>query len=1200
MKRIKKSRLIMIITTAMLFSLIIGNVFMYVEANFSTSMVSNEDNGETMLYEASSTVTIGGLTLTADDGKPLTLDVDYKEITETLKYFNSSGSLVSGAPVKMVGIMTSRPITISGTSTTHGVRIIAGTKANVTLDGVNISNVAMPFDVATNLLGTADGSKATAGPQIIDRTTLYLTIADNSTNTLIASTSYSFAGLHCGEGSEMVIDDAIHNMTNDGRMIIPLQGRIPFDCTLSDGKTVLKKGDPAWMMDSKSPGVLTVKGGMFSAAIGGENAEESGKININGGNITASAYSPSDGGIASAGTGIGGGCNAGVGYLSEDSGLTLNGGKILAQGSYHGAAIGAGYGNSEATKYKTANETTLKNIHIGKRDSSYTTSPVPGDITVNGGYIEAQGYDHGNAFGGACVSASNAGHVIQINGGTLKPTSKCTTSSYNIGAFGGTVVVTGGSFPIQAQTSGGKNGLSFEGTGVYSADLKTELTMVKIDLSSYDGLKAGDKLLSYNVLVDGKPLASDYGLANQVDTDMQLYFWIPASAVGKPVTIAEVKLMDEDGNIIDTEYPFTLPEAGSDKDNVTKRYVSFEVDTDLFSNDLKKLINKRYDGLPFNYDLLKSEIIKQNIEVPQPKGERIDQIDDLDMSSVRVSDKDGELVDDESSKEAFSETGNYNITVNYNEFKDDANFSKTFWGHQTVLKSTITPADTTIFNANYDVTYYTDSENQRQVDSMTLRASVRPKDGEALTCAAPEGYIQFYINGVKVGQPQKVVKAIRILRTNVDSQGYDYSNASVTLQFRGNDNYPKVPDMKVFDEDTEDTFIVTAKYYDGTNYTDSIGRVSALVLEDEEPENFPFVTPPITVVTPTDPNDVGPDEELEGDYRKPDKVELEEEDGKTILHSYVNDELNASVEKDKTKQKDELIKMMNHRYGFANANNTVVQVGDKALIITDITIIDDEGTELSQIDLSQDAHYILETTVEDKDGNKTTIQLNYRVHDLMKDDTVNDVDTDGDGFPDVNVDVDGDGKPDINIDVDKDGKPDVNIDTDGDDKPDINIDTDGDKKPDINVDTDGDDKPDVNIVDKDKDGKPDDLDKLTPDEIKDLTPDVNIDKDGDGKPDINIDTNGDGKPDINIDTNGDGKADINIDTDGDGKPNINIDKDGDGIADVNIDINGDGIPDLNIEGILDTSDRTDLFAYACSTLFAVIAFVLFKRKEENN
>lgn len=63
MKRIKKSRLIMIITTAMLFSLIIGNVFMYVEANFSTSMVSNEDNGETMLYEASSTVTIGGLTL---------------------------------------------------------------------------------------------------------------------------------------------------------------------------------------------------------------------------------------------------------------------------------------------------------------------------------------------------------------------------------------------------------------------------------------------------------------------------------------------------------------------------------------------------------------------------------------------------------------------------------------------------------------------------------------------------------------------------------------------------------------------------------------------------------------------------------------------------------------------------------------------------------------------------------------------------------------------------------------------------------------------------------------------------------------------------------------------------------------------------------------------------------------------------------
>lgn len=223
------------------------------------------------------------------------------------------------------------------------------------------------------------------------------------------------------------------------------------------------------------------------------------------------------------------------------------------------------------------------------------------------------------------------------------------------------------------------------------------------------------------------------------------------------------------------------------------------------------------------------------------------------------------------------------------------------------------------------------------------------------------------------------------------------------------------------------------------------------------------------------------------------------------------------------------------------------------------------------------------------------------------------IDTDGDGLPDINIDTNGDNIPDINIDVNDDGHPDINVDTDQDGKPNINIDTNGDKKPDVNIDVDGDRKPDTNI---DVDG--------------DLLPDINIDTDQDGKPDINIDTNKDGKPDINIDTdntgiwkpsseggnsdkiwkpdtnmdiNGNGMGDtqyfrpaidlnkdgiddnwnpsinvenetivydtanpnINIDTNGDGQPDINIDVDGDGIADLNIDTNGDNKADLNID-----------------------------------
>lgn len=203
----------------------------------------------------------------------------------------------------------------------------------------------------------------------------------------------------------------------------------------------------------------------------------------------------------------------------------------------------------------------------------------------------------------------------------------------------------------------------------------------------------------------------------------------------------------------------------------------------------------------------------------------------------------------------------------------------------------------------------------------------------------------------------------------------------------------------------------------------------------------------------------------------------------------------------------------------------------------------------------------------------------------------------------TNIDTDGDGEPDVNVDTDGDDEPDVNVDTDDDGTPDINVDTDDDGEPDVNKDTDGDGKPDVNIVDTDGDGKPDPVDPKDPDSPK--TPTTNVDTDGDGKPDVNIDNDGDGipdtnivdvdldgkpdpvdpkdpeapKPNVNIDTDGDGKPDLNVDTDGDGKPDLNIvDKDKDGIPDpvdpkadpapkpdVNVDTDGDGKPDINID-----------------------------------
>lgn len=114
--------------------------------------------------------------------------------------------------------------------------------------------------------------------------------------------------------------------------------------------------------------------------------------------------------------------------------------------------------------------------------------------------------------------------------------------------------------------------------------------------------------------------------------------------------------------------------------------------------------------------------------------------------------------------------------------------------------------------------------------------------------------------------------------------------------------------------------------------------------------------------------------------------------------------------------------------------------------------------------------------VYDKNGNDVTAAYKITVAEgILKVIEIN-IDTDGDGNPDVNVDVDGDMKPDINIDNNFDNYPDINVDTDRDGDADINIDSDGNGKADVNV--------DIN---------------------KDGIPDKNIDTDGDGIPDTNLD-----------------------------------------------------------------------------------------------
>ena len=343
--------------------------------------------------QAASLAEATGLTITADDGQPLVEGVDYELTADTAT--NTGG--------KLVVLKTERAVTVTGTSKdNYGLQVAAGVHASITFNNVTIK-APIPFDIVTNLNGTADGTPATRGYEILPekRTSVHLTLADGSVNTLaVTPANTERPALRCGEGSVLVIDDSVWNQTAAGEAITPEQGRVPYDCTLKNG-TELKQGDPLWKMDSEAPGKLVTNSGYSSASIGGGMAEDGGGITIEGGILEAHATSPNNSGVL-CGAGIGGGIGGGTGCVLEGGGVTINGGRITAYGSYHGAGIGGGYRNGCSIYRSTPLDGAVK-ARWGKCPACGTSTtphaPIPGDITVNGGYTEAYGYTHGNAIG---------------------------------------------------------------------------------------------------------------------------------------------------------------------------------------------------------------------------------------------------------------------------------------------------------------------------------------------------------------------------------------------------------------------------------------------------------------------------------------------------------------------------------------------------------------------------------------------------------------------------------------------------------------------------------------------------------------------------------------------------------------------------------------------------------------------------------
>lgn len=179
--------------------------------------------------------------------------------------------------------------------------------------------------------------------------------------------------------------------------------------------------------------------------------------------------------------------------------------------------------------------------------------------------------------------------------------------------------------------------------------------------------------------IGGVPLEPEYGLANIIDTDGKLYFWLPKSAVGQSVEISGLKVLNTSGQEQDGEYPFVVPEVSQDN-NIAKRYVTFEVDESQFSADLKSQLDKRYDGVPVSWEQLKDEIAAQGIEVTKPDGEKLTDASAMTPEARRYLDKNGQPTQEASNTAPFKNAGSYELTINSSQFAKDEDFARNLLG----------------------------------------------------------------------------------------------------------------------------------------------------------------------------------------------------------------------------------------------------------------------------------------------------------------------------------------------------------------------------------------------------------------------------------------------------------------------------------------------------------------------------------------
>ncbi len=679
---------------------------------------------------------IGDFTIWGTDGDTVTAaDFAYDEAAKTLTVNTDKRFALQTGDQTIAEADDSPAGAIAGTHVNPvdvGIVIPAGRDAHITLAGVGIRTPSTPDN--RSALDIAPGA------------TCHLVLADGTFNSLIGTASNG-AGIHNPTGASLIIDDSVPNRDIAGNPVIPEGGCIPGDMTLANGKNI-HEGDPLTVMDSSNPGSLYAMCTLgVAAGIGGlgdisltvsGSAEACGSFTMEGGIVTARSSQNWNYGGWYCSAGLGGGAWGGNGTSLTDW-ITINGGRLTAIGSFHGAGIGSG--NQGAS----------------------------GNIRINGGYVISKGGDHGSGFGAACIPADSSAFKIVLTGGTLIPSTVTPPASGcgDIGAPNANTTITGGSIGNGREPGD----FSFAGSAHNAAGEPIE--MIQVDLTSDVGENAY-AITNWQLLVDGEPY--DYGAPAEFDKG-HLYLWLPEevkknSEVTVKFTYLNTDKLDENGNPtpvtpMDLFRPGDndLP-AGAPNDGKLRRYVDFELDKDYLAG-----LNKYYDGKPF-------PSLPLPFEAPDGRN-----LTDGDAITYRYQKLDAsgnpigpelESHDPSGASQMPSDVGTMKFTAVSTQYSDDTEgkFSESYWGHRATGQCVIKPIPSQVrdLRAEWDdeadaaqkpgdVAHPSDQvlrvsaviDRGPTVDGAPLAAD--ESNATAPTCKAPQGRIQIYVDGEPVGGP---------------------------------------------------------------------------------------------------------------------------------------------------------------------------------------------------------------------------------------------------------------------------------------------------------------------------------------------------------------------------------------------------------------------------------------------------------------